>query len=400
MRTTLKIVLPLIVSVAVVSLLFAGYQVRTERRNLRGDLSRRAEILGDSLQETVEPLLDHGPNKNLQRVVARFGQREHLKGVAVYDAEGTAIAITAGLPSEFQKQPSAATRATQQDAGYGEFLTTDRSSAADEKDLGPMHIFALPLHRDGQPAGTLVLFHDTGYIDTQVQHTLRDAFLNAAIQTLLVSGLAIVLVRWTFTAPLARTAKWLRTLRTGQTHAPPMTPQGEIFDQLHQEVTHLAKDLNAARATAEEEARLRNSNVSIWTAERLRVSLRSKLQEKPLFIVSNREPYLNVYNEKSNSIESIVPASGVVTAIEPVLVACDGTWIAHGSGSADREVSDAHDHQRVPPERPSYTLRRVWLSNEEEKGYYQGFANEGLWPLCHIAHTRPVFRPEDWVTSE
>src|SRR5271155_453762 len=141
MRTTLKIILPLIVSVAVVSLLFAGYQVRTERRNLSGDLSRRAEILGDSLQETVEPLLDHGPNKNLQRVVARFGQREHLRGVAVYDAEGTAIAITAGLPSEFQKQPSAATRATQQDAGYGEFLTTDRSSAADEKDLGPMHIF-------------------------------------------------------------------------------------------------------------------------------------------------------------------------------------------------------------------------------------------------------------------
>src|SRR5580692_2093214 len=397
MRTTLKIVLPLIVSVAVVSLLFAAYQVRTERRNLRNDLSRRAEILGDSLQETVEPLLDRGSSKNLQRIVARFGQREHLKGVAVYDSGGAAIAITAGLPPEFQNPPAAAARASQQDAGYGEFLKADSSAAGDEKLSGPMHIFALPLHREGQTAGTLVLFHDASYIDTQVQHTLRDAFLNAAIQTLLISLLAFALVRWTFTAPLALTAKWLRTLRAGQTHAPPMTPQGEIFDQLHQEVTHLAHDLNAARASAEEEARLRDSNVSIWTAERLRVSLRNKLQEKPLFVVSNREPYLNVHNEKSNSIESIVPASGVVTAIEPVLVACDGTWIAHGSGSADREVSDAHDHQRVPPERPSYTLRRVWLSNEEEKGYYQGFANEGLWPLCHIAHTRPVFRPEDWV---
>ena len=395
MRTTLKIVLPLIVSVAVVSLLFAAYQVRTERRNLRGDLSRRAEILADSLQETVEPLLDRGPNKNLQRLVARFGQREHLKGVAVYDAEGAPLAITAGLPSEFQKRPEVATRAAQRDAGEGEFLTID-NSAGNEQYLRPMHIFALPLHRDGLPAGTLVLFHDTSYIDSQVQNTLRDALLNAAIQTLLISLLALVLVRWTFTAPLARTAKWLRTLRTGQTHEPPMTPQGEIFDQLHQEVTHLAKDLNAARATAEEEARLRNSNASIWTAERLRVSLRNKLQEKPLYVVSNREPYLNVYNEKSGAIEIIVPASGVVTAIEPVLVACDGTWIAHGSGSADRELSDASDHQRVPPERPSYTLRRVWLSNEEEKGYYQGFANEGLWPLCHIAHTRPVFRPEDW----
>src|SRR5580704_9372997 len=397
MRTTLKIVLPLIVSVAVVSLLFAAYQVRTERRNLRNDLSRRAEILGDSLQETVEPLLGNGPNKNLQRLVARFGQREHLQGVAVYDADGAPLAITTGLPSEFQKRPGTATRAAQRDAGEGEFLTINNSAAGSEQYLGPMHIFALPLHRDGQLVGTLVLFHDTSYIDSQVQNTLRDALLNAAIQTLLISLLAFVLVRWTFTAPLARTAKWLRTLRTGQTHAPPMTPQGEIFDQLHQEVTHLAHDLNAARASAEEEARLRDSNVSLWTAERLRVSLRNKLQDKPLFVVSNREPYLNVYSEKNNSIEVIVPASGVVTAIEPVLVACDGTWIAHGSGSADREVSDSYDHQRVPPERPSYTLRRVWLSNEEEKGYYQGFANEGLWPLCHIAHTRPVFRPEDWV---
>src|SRR5260370_11089778 len=181
----------------------------------------------------------------------------------------------------------------------------------------------------------------------------------------LASRLGVGVVRWRLTAPRGLSPKWLGTLRTGQPHAPPMKPQGEIFDQLHQEVTHLAHDLNAARATAEEEARLRDSNVSIWTAERLRVSLRSKLQEKPLFVVSNREPYLNVYSEKNNSIEIIVPASGVVTAIEPVLVACDGTWIAHGSGSADRELSDAYDHQRVPPERPSYTLRRVWLSNDE-----------------------------------
>jgi alpha,alpha-trehalose-phosphate synthase [UDP-forming] len=396
MRTTLKIVLPLIVSVAVVSLLFAAYQVRTERRNLRSDLSRRAEILAESLQETVEPLLDQEPRRSLKRIVARFGQREHLKGVAIYDTDGSAIAITTGLPSNLQTRPAAASRAAQRDEAYGEFLTTNSSAPGVEAIPGPMHIFALPLHRNGQNAGTLVLFHDTSYIETQVQLTLRDALLTAAIQTLLISLLAFVLVRWMFTAPLARTAKWLRTLRTGQPHAPPMKPQGEIFDQLHQEVTHLAHDLNAARATAEEEARLRNSNASIWTAERLRVSLRNKLQEKPLFVVSNREPYLNVYNEKDNSIGIIVPASGVVTAIEPVLVACDGTWIAHGSGSADRALSDAHDHQRVPPQRPSYTLRRVWLSNEEEKGYYQGFANEGLWPLCHIAHTRPVFRPEDW----
>ena len=128
--------------------------------------------------------------------------------------------------------------------------------------------------------------------------------------------------------------------------------------------------------------------------ERLRVSVQAKLQGSPLFVVANREPYMHVLGESGVSV--LVPASGLVTAMEPVLLACDGTWIAHGSGNADRTVTDEHDRVRVPPDHPRYTLRRVWLTNEEEKGYYYGLANEGLWPLCHIAHTRPTFRPDDW----
>jgi trehalose-6-phosphate synthase len=397
MRTTLKIVLPLIVSVAAVSLLYAAYQVRIEKRMLREDLSRRAEILGESLEESVEPLLGGAADKSLERLVERFGQREHLKGVAVYNAAGAALAITSGLAPLFKSRPRAATRAAELDAGYGEFLLVGRSLGTGDQDLVPVHIFALPLHRGGEMVGTLALFHDTSYIDTQLSRTMRDSLVNAFVQTLLITGLALVLVRWNLTVPLARTAKWLRTLRTSQPCASPAPPQGEIFDQLHQEVTNLANDLNDARATAENEARLRDTNASIWTAERLRVSVRSKLEEKPLFVVSNREPYMHVFNDKDKSVNVIVPASGVVTALEPVLLACDGTWIANGSGSADRETVDAYDHLRVPPDRPSYTLRRVWLSDEEDKGYYEGFSNEGLWPLCHIAHTRPIFRPADWL---
>ena len=123
MRTTLKLILPLIVSVVVVSILFAAYQVRTERRILRGDLSRRAEILAESLQENVEPQLDKpSPDKGLQRLVDRFGQREHLKGVAIYNASGVALAVTSGLASLFQLRPAAAAHAAERDAGYGEFL--------------------------------------------------------------------------------------------------------------------------------------------------------------------------------------------------------------------------------------------------------------------------------------
>jgi trehalose-6-phosphate synthase len=139
---------------------------------------------------------------------------------------------------------------------------------------------------------------------------------------------------------------------------------------------------------------VREAGESLCTADRLRIHVQNKLQNGRLFVVSNREPYEHVLNEKS--IEVMVPASGLVTAIEPVLVACEGTWIAHGAGEADTQTVDEHDRLRVPPDHPQYTLRRVWLSHEEEDGYYYGFSNEGLWPLCHIAHTRPVFRKEDW----
>ena len=111
-------------------------------------------------------------------------------------------------------------------------------------------------------------------------------------------------------------------------------------------------------------------------------------------VVSNREPYIHVRTPDGVAVQR--PASGLVTAIEPIMRACSGTWIAHGSGSADRDVVDAHDRVGVPQEDPAYQIRRVWLTPEQEAGYYYGFANEGLWPLCHIAHVRPTFRSADW----
>src|SRR5947207_14190694 len=99
---------------------------------------------------------------------------------------------------------------------------------------------------------------------------------------------------------------------------------------------------------------------------------------------------------EGKKLKLVIQAIGLVTALDPVLRACEGRWIGHGSGDADRETVDRHDRVRVPPDETKYTLRRVWLTREEEEGYYYGFANGGLWPLCHIAHTRPLFRTEDW----
>jgi len=388
MRTTLKLVLPLAVSVICVSLLYAAYQVRTERRNLRNDLSRRAATLAESLQESIEAASSRASDKSLQRIMDRFGQREHLLGVAVYDRAGATLAITPELPSFFGSRPTEVERAERLDAGSADFLHADGK---------PLFVYSLPLHRNDELYGTLAVIYDTSYIESRVSLVLRDSVLTALLQTILIISLAFVLVRWNFTAPLARTTKWLRTLRAGSSDSAQTLPKGEFFDQIHTEVKHLARALDTARAVAQEEAQLRDSQSSVWTAERLRVSLRTKLEDKTLFVVSNREPYMHVFEENGKSVQVIVPASGLVTALEPVLQACNGIWIANGSGNADRQSVDAQDHLQVPPDRPTYTLRRVWLTDEEDRGYYEGFSNEGMWPLCHIAHTRPIFRQEDWL---
>jgi len=123
--------------------------------------------------------------------------------------------------------------------------------------------------------------------------------------------------------------------------------------------------------------------------------LNRHLHGERIVILANREPYIHQY-AADGRVEVQHPASGLVTALEPVMRACSGVWVAHGSGSADRETVDRNNHVRVPPGEESYLIRRVWLSEEEQQGYYYGFSNEGLWPLCHVAHTRPVFRADDW----
>jgi trehalose 6-phosphate synthase len=131
-----------------------------------------------------------------------------------------------------------------------------------------------------------------------------------------------------------------------------------------------------------------------WTRERLEEVARTRLSGVKLVVVANREPFIHVYD--GEDIRCTRPASGLTTALDPVMQACSGTWVAHGSGSADRTVADACGRVPVPPEQPTYILRRVWLSREEEQGYYYGFANQALWPLCSIAYTRPRFDARDW----
>src|SRR5271165_1339611 len=371
---SVRLIVCLFVGITAVSLLFSYYTVRSEENQLRSDLERRAELLGERLSGNVEHALAKGSSpRTLQRIVERFGNREHLVGIAVYDVAGQRLAVTPDVANLLNERPPVVAKAIVDNLADSEFTRAGNAS---------LYIRVLPLH------------DDTGFIGAQTRMAWRQAFLRVLVQMLIIVGLTLLIVRWSLSGPIARAAKWLRTMRTQRGHERREVPELDLFQPLARELTTMAESLDHARSAAEMEARLRQTGENIWTAQRLEVHVRSKLGNSSLFVVSNREPYLHVRQGKN--VEVMIPASGVVTALEPVLRACNGTWIAHGSADADRETVDQHDRLRVPPDDPHYTLRRVWLSPEEEEGYYYGFANEGLWPLCHIAHTRPVFRASDW----
>ena len=209
---------------------------------------------------------------------------------------------------------------------------------------------------------------------------------------------ALIVVRRTLREPVARLTAWLREAQSGRVREAPPLPRRGFLAPLAREVETLARDLSQAQNAAANEARLREAGDSLWTPGRLREHVRVNLQGRPLVVVANREPYR--HQRRSGRIEMETPASGLVTGLEPLLRACGGTWIAHGDGTADRETADASGHLPVPPGHAQYMLRRVFIEAPEAKGYYEGFANEGLWPLCHIAHTRPVFRAEDWAAYQ
>jgi trehalose 6-phosphate synthase len=245
--------------------------------------------------------------------------------------------------------------------------------------------------------GRLVLLHDLSFIDRRSQDTRR--YLVGLIAAL---GLVIALI----TVVVAQVSwyGWVRGVRAimrGEGLLSPLVPAPELEP--------FAADLRSRLRDLEDEYRRSQGPDAEWNAERLRALLRSHLAGDQVIAISNREPYIHelvtttdAEGKEKRTVVVKRPASGLVTALEPVMRACSGTWIAHGSGSADRETVDASDRVSVPPGKngapapSSYWLRRVWLTPDEEKGYYDGFANEGLWPLCHVAHVRPVFRESDW----
>lgn len=389
MKITIRLIVSLVFVVALAVFVFSLYQANHERNRLARDLERRSIILAESLQESIAPLIQSNAIAKLNRIVERFGNRERLKGIAVFDKQGIALTLTAHLKHQITQPFPQAVNSVTENRSIGSFMTIGEQK---------MYINTIPIYgEDAEIAGALTMFNDTSYIDTRLREIWKDNLLRFFTLSLLVVLSTVLVVRWSITGPIARLADWMRDLRTSKEEREnPMVPlRGDILDPLISEVTQLAKTLSMARAKAEEEVGSRAKSDLIWTASSLKEYMKAELEGRKLFVVSNREPYMHV--KKGRVTKCIVPAGGLVTALDPVMRICDGIWLAHGSGDADREYVDAQSKVRVPPEEPSYTLKRVWLTKEQEDGYYYGFSNEGIWPLCHITHTRPIFRLEDWI---
>ncbi len=386
MRITLRLILSLVLVATGVVCLSASLQARHEQIRLQDELQKRAVMLAESLEHSAEPLVARGDLAGLGELVDRFGDRERLAGVAVYAIDGEPMAMTQSLLPVFRSAPWVAREVMRAGEARGDFVLQDHHR---------WHLQAVPLRVDRGVAGALMLVHDASYIEAHGARVWREHFLPLLLHVLLISLTTLAVVRWSVVRPMARTVEWIKRIRSGEWSEPAQLPKSDVFGPLAREVTQLARSLLAARKAAEQEARLRYARQSQWTPERLKEHVRTVLQGRQMLVIANREPYAHV--RQGRQIRWMMPASGLVTAGEPILRACGGTWIAHGSGDADRETADKHGRLRVPPESPAYTLRRVWLTKEQENGYYYGFSNEGLWPLCHIAHARPVFRAEDWA---
>ncbi len=382
MKFVLRLVGAIWLSSLVIIAGFAFLQVRSDRERIFSDLERRAWLLGEGLKEAIEPAMQRGGPARIERILKKFGTVR--RGIAVYDQYATLLAVTPDLAYRLPPALPPVSGA----------LTTGQAQRAVETLGGEKaYLYAVPLEGEDRPAGVLLILLDASQLELRVSDLWRPNAIRLVLLASVVSVLTLLVVRWSVTHPVGRMAEWARQLRAGKATPPPVS--GQPFGSLASEFTELAKSLDHARAAAEREALLRLEGEALWTEERLKQFVRSQLGQGPLFVVSNREPLMHQWRGKK--VEAVVPASGLVTALEPIMRACSGVWVAHGSGDADRETADARDKVGVPPDRPIYTLRRVWLSKEEEDGYYFGFANEGLWPLCHIAHTRPVFRAPDWA---
>jgi trehalose 6-phosphate synthase len=343
---------------------FAGTFVEQWSRH---DVELRSTLVFNSMRDELANLLTAGTAAPINNLFDRLAPDDWLLAAGFCDHDGTLRYHSKLMPENFSCEKVA--------------RTTSASFSTIDSDKRNIIVSSFPI-ATRKTSGHFILLHDLAYaerrsVQARIWITISLAGV-ALIGTALVSAFALLVVR----RCLHAMRRAIEDVKAGRD-----SDSGEDGTTFGREIRDALRDLAETRRSVD--ATLVN-----WSPETLHRMLESQLPDAEIIVVSNREPY--IHNRTPDGVAVQTPASGLVAAIEPVMRACGGVWIAHGSGSADRDVVDASDRIRVPPTSPAYTLRRVWLSEHEEEGYYFGFSNEALWPLCHIAFVRPAFRESDW----
>jgi len=388
MKRILLFILPILIIVAAAFTAFGFIQVRFEEEKLIEDVQRKAKSIAESMELSVKHVLENNDLKNANYLVEKFQTRERLQGCVIYDKEGAVFTITRRFLDWKEKQKPYLREVLQTKAPRG---------GIEQFKEYTVYSYVLPIvEEDTTVIGMVEVIHDTSYVFTRLAELWRRISGTLVVLVILILFISFFLHKQIFVLPVQRLTEWFKHFQKGETDANhPIKEQGEL-GKLASEVEQVALSLRVARKTMSDVASARLQNDELWTEAKLRDLIHAKLGENALFVISNREPYMHVMDEATGAVSCIRPASGVVTAIHPILCSCGGTWIAHAGGNADKKFINSKNKLGVPPEDNRYILKRVWLSKKEEDGYYYGFSNEGLWPLCHNTHTRPIFREEDW----
>ena len=368
----LRFVLPVALASCVVAYFGLPYIERLLAEWFRSDVELRAQLVMHSMEEPLTDLIASGNEARLRAYLARMTADERLLAILICRPDGSTLVRTERAPAAISCETTDNTR--------------PKPTSIAQLSSGSVQISRFDFDSARTPFRVLML-HDLSFVDRR-QRTARDFMLVFVGISVLLLALLIVLVAW------LQLRRWVKVL-IGDIRGKRFLDDAES----PRSSLPILSQVRQALAEVEEKQRLEIDFHENWTPQALRQVVRDHLRSAQVIIVSNREPYIHNFNADHKPVVQ-VPASGMVTALEPVMRACSGVWIAHGAGNADKDTVDRFDQIRVPPDDPSYTLRRVWLTEAQEQGYYYGFSNEGLWPLCHLAYVRPAFRAADWRAYE
>ncbi len=371
MRLSLRFLVPLLIALGLFAYAAVPLVDALTTRWFVRDLDIRSNLIASAATDPLQELISTGSNTRILAFFGRLTRDERLYAVGLCLSRDAQPIATSAYPQDLRCAGLAPYT-----GGGSHLLRTGKG--------GVLHVAVMPLPTDTVAGAELVLVHDMSFIERRSEETRRYLFYFFAALAASVALITVVIAQLSWRGWVAGLRALLRgegILRPSAGTAPELRP--------------IARDVQALLRELEHQFRPTDESQQRWTQDTLRAVLRGEMRGNDIIVVSNREPYIHVQAEGGIRVQR--PASGLVTALEPVMRACSGTWIAHGSGNADRDVVDKFDRVAVPPDDPKYRIRRVWLTPEQVHGYYDGFANEGLWPLCHIAHVRPTFRSVDWA---